>query len=842
MAREALYPRVQLQKWVYGYTLRAEGYEGLIKVGETTRSVEARVEEQVAAIQMPSKIYEIVWQASAMRSDGTTFRDKDLHRALERMKCKKVEGEWYRCTKEDLQAAYVSVFERRTNEGKRTEHFAMRDEQREAVEQTMAYFKKERQADASRAPRFLWNAKMRFGKTFATYQLAKAMGFKRILILTFKPAVLSAWEEDIRSHIDFEGWAFVRRYDDKTLLTMDEQYEAVKDSEKPLVCFGSFQDFLGVDKETGGIKAKNEWVHKLIWDLVVFDEYHFGAWRERAQQLFAVEDEDAYEDAKRDLDKEVRGNNMDESYLPITTDHYLFLSGTPFRMLTSGEFIEEQIYSWTYTDEQRRKVAWSRAERNPYAALPTMKLLTYQLPESIRRIAEQGERNEFDLNIFFSTEKDAKGKPTFVFEAEVMQWLHFIHGQYLPQAETAVKVGTKPPLPYADANLMSVLEHTLWFLPDVASCQAMAALLKRHPFFKKNYKVILCAGKEVGCGVKALEPVLEAMDNPLQTRTITLSCGKLTTGVTVRPWGGIFMLRNLKSPETYFQAAFRVQSPWVTTGEDGEPFIIKEVCYVLDFAPNRALRQIAEYSEKLTINETGHSTPETRINEFINFLPILYYNGVDMRKIDANEVLDIALSGTSATLLARRWESALLVNVDNLTLQRVMDNALAMEVIQKIEGFRNLNKSDLEILVNKTDAIKQAKREGKKLSAKEKARLTDEEKEYKSKRKQIQEKLVKFATRIPIFMYLTDDREHTLKEVIRQVETDLFVRVTGITLKDFDLLISLGLFSERLMNSAVLNFKRYEDASLSYSGINRHADERVIGAWDTAITVDPSLK
>jgi hypothetical protein len=348
----------------------------------------------------------------------------------------------------------------------------------------------------------------------------------------------------------------------------------------------------------------------------------------------------------------------------------------------------------------------------------------------------------------------------------------------------------------------------------------------------------VAAGTKAGIGVNALPPVQDAMtDNPLESKTITLSCGKLTTGVTVKPWTGILMLRNSSSPETYFQAAFRVQSPWSICNPDSKSpnkeDILKEECYVFDFAPDRALRQIAEYSCRLNVDE---SNPEAKVAEFINFLPVLAYDGSAMKQIDAAGILDLAMSGTTATLLARRWESALLVNVDNGTLARLMANKEAMKALMSIEGFRSLNQ-DIETIINKSEAVKKAKKEAndRVLTKKEKKELTAEEKEYKSKRKQIQEKLIKFATRIPIFMYLTDFRERCLKDVITQLEPGLFKKVTGLTVKDFELLVSLGVFNSGLMNDAVYKFKRYEDASLEYTGIKKHEGEDV-GLYDTVIT------
>ncbi|MBR4128808.1 MAG: restriction endonuclease, partial [Bacteroidaceae bacterium] len=408
-----------------------------------------------------------------------------------------------------------------------------------------------------------------------------------------------------------------------------------------------------------------------------------------------------------------------------------------------------------------------------------------------------------------------------------------IRGGYLPASVDDLKLGQdkRPPMPFSDTRLLNVLSHTLWFLPNVASCFAMANLLKqRQNKFYHDYNVVVCAGTGAGIGLDALHPVQANMGDPLATKTITLTCGKLTTGVTVKPWSGIFMLRNLKSPETYFQAAFRVQSPWEVKNEEGSRTIMKDECYVFDFALDRALRQISDYSCRLDINE---SNPEAKVGEFIKFLPVLAYDGSSMKEVDAQDILDIALAGTSATLLAKRWESALLVNVDNETLKRLLDSPEAMKALMSIEGFRNLNNA-LTTIINKSEAVKKAKKENPDPSPKEKKEISAEEKEMKSKRKQIQEKLIKFATRIPVFMYLTDYRERCLKDVITQLEPGLFKKVTGLSVEDFNMLCSLGVFNAPLMNDAIFKFKRYEDASLTYTGLDKHADDEV-GGWDTTI-------
>ena len=823
MSKDFFPPRPESRPTIYAYEDTNPQYAGLLKVGYTTLDAQSRVAQQYPTKRPGKPPYRIVLEKSAMRNDGTVFTDHDVHRMLRFNGVKNPEGEWFRCTVAQVKAAIIAVETGQMNEENRSLDFKMRPEQRAAVEKTAGYFKSFRKENRDKPPHFLWNAKMRFGKTFGAYQLALKMGWRKVLVLTFKPAVQSAWEEDLKCHVDFRGWQFIKPGG----LSYDEA-----DKRKPFVCFGSFQDYLGRNRSTGGIKTKNEWVHSTNWDCVILDEYHYGAWRENAKELFESEDE-----KERKFAEGEGIDDFDEEIMPITTNGYLYLSGTPFRAIASGEFIEEQIFNWTYSDEQRAKQEWKGPD-NPYAALPRMVLLTYQLPDAIREIAMQGEFNEFDLNVFFSAE-GVGVLAQFKYEDEVQKWLDLIRGAFMPTSVDNLKLGAqKPPMPFSDARLLGVLSHSFWFLPSVAACHAMRNLLaKKQNRFYHDYTVIVAAGSAAGIGVAALPPVQDAMDDPLTAKTITLSCGKLTTGVTVKPWTGILMLRNSSSPETYFQAAFRVQSPWTVGNPDGaspnSEQIIKEECYVFDFAPDRALRQIADYSCRLNVNEAN---PEKKVEEFISFLPVLAYDGSSMKQIDAAGILDMAMSGTTATLLARRWESALLVNVDNDTLRRLMGDKKAMDALMNIEGFRNLNQ-DIETIINKSESVRKVRKEAndEDLSPKEKKELSEEEKEYKSLRKQIQEKLIKFATRVPIFMYLTDYRERCLKDVITQLEPGLFKKVTGLTVKDFELLVSLGVFNSALMNDAVFKFKRYEDSSLSYTGINKHEGED-IGLYDTVIT------
>ena len=820
-------------------------YAGLIKVGQTTKAdVNERIRESQGQMQ---QVYTLHVDEPAERAVGTGFRDSNVRqRLIDKGFENPIFGssrEWMRCTPADVKTAITELRTGQTLSGTHHETFLMRPEQVAAVKKTVGYFKSIWAEDDKAVPRFLWNAKMRFGKTFASYQLAKSLDAKRVLVVTFKPAVEDAWQTDLESHADFDGWQY--------LSTAAGSDPSAADSARPLVYFASFQDLLGRDM-MGNIKAKNEWLHTSNWDLVIFDEYHYGAWRDSAKELFEGEDPVVakkelaleYGEGLEAFDEELDelGNDEDE-FLPITTKSYLYLSGTLFKALATGEFIEEQIFNWTYTDEQRAKQEFEAKhpdEWNPYTALPEMRLFTYQMPDELIAVANQGEFDEFDLNAFFEA-TGSGANAEFVHKDDVQKWLDIIRGSHMPTQVDALKAGVRPPFPYSDVRLLPYLQHSLWFLPKVASCEAMANLLKEpQNVWWQDYKVLSVAGAGAGIGLEALPPVKKAIGNGFDSKTIILTVGKLTTGVTVQQWSSILMLRNLKSPETYFQAAFRVQSPWSIKNPNGdnpnEEAVLKPVCFVFDFAPTRALRQIADYGAGLSPEDPN---PEHAVEELVRFLPVLAYDGSHMTQVDAGGILDIAMAGTSATLLARKWESAILVNVDNDTLKKIMSSQAAMDAVMNIEGFRALGSGIFETVVNKSEAVKGKKKEkGEELTSAEKKQLTDEEKEYKSKRKQIQEKLIKFATRIPAFMYLTDFRENTLYDVITKLEPDLFKAVTGLTVEDFNLLVSLGVFNSAHMNQAVFAFRRYEDASLSYTGIESHKGLRHYGLYDTVVALD----
>ncbi len=818
---------------IYAYTLaeyaeapwegEREG-RGLIKVGYTDRDVEIRIREGLG-VRMPTETqYQLLYSEAAITDAGDAFKDHDVHQALVRAGVHRRAGEWFECSIDELRAAISSI---RTGSPPRSllyrASFSMRPEQQQAVEQTATYFTIN--SDSDNPPHYLWNAKMRFGKTFATYQLARKMGWTRVLVLTYKPAVVSGWREDLERHSDFEGWRFHGKDDDPADL----------DDPAPVVWFASFQDLLGTD-ESGNPKVKNEDLYLVAWDVVVVDEYHFGAWRDAARHLYLGDPEtgssgDASERSALetpDLDEDFAANL--EEVLPLEARHYLYLSGTPFRALTEGEFLEDQVFNWTYGDEQRAKVSWTGAGVNPYAQLPKMHLLAYSMPEKLREIALNS-LSEFSLTEFFKTERPESSRPRFVHEIEVQKWLDLLRGQDITGLWANVSNLNRPPLPYEDTNLLRALQHTIWYLPGVDACVAMGDLLRaQHNTFFRDYRIVVAAGTRAGVGERALPPVKEAIGSiPQDTKTITLTCAKLLTGVTVPAWSGILMLRELKSPESYFQAAFRVQSPWVSklvnTVEGGEDEVIhKEHCFVLDFSPNRALRQIVDYATRLRAETSIERDDEAAIEEFMEFLPVLSFDGYSMTQLRASDVIDYLTRGISSTMLARRWNSPELLTLDLRAMEALLANEELLTSLEQIEMFRNIT-DDLTALISSNKELRP------KTIAKEP--LTPDEKRRKDeaakRRDNLKRRLQRFLTRIPAFMYLTDYRERSVRDIVTQLEPDLFEKVTGLQLGDFEELVKANVFNDSKMNDAVWKFRTFEEPSLSYS--EHVAPTLTLGGW-----------
>ncbi|GAA1892174.1 DEAD/DEAH box helicase family protein [Paeniglutamicibacter psychrophenolicus] len=830
-----------MTKRIYVYTVvgkdtepweRTEGSRlvigaGLLKVGQTTKATaRARIKQQLNTAYPGLKGVTILLDEPATNVNGEAFSDHDVHAALVAAGINRTGGEWFEATLDEVKAAIQTVRSGIAYQPKRTQSFDMRPEQRAAVETTAAYF---RSHAGNKAPKFLWNAKMRFGKTFSTYQLAKEMDWQRILVLTFKPAVATAWHDDLVSHVDFDGW----RYIDKEASEVERDDAA--DYNGPVVWFASLQDLGGRDAD-GNIKAKNESIHLIDWDAIVLDEYHFGAWRDSARALYDPADKTEAE--LEEPDEQVTVEGLAEE-LAVKASHYLYLSGTPFRAITDGEFTEDAIFNWTYVDEQREKFEWDNAKGpNPYIALPQMQMYSYDMGKNAESYAEDGEFNGFSLNEFFKATKTNDG---FEFERpdEVAEFLEMFRGKLSDQMKLQVLTQDKPPFPYEAVRFKSAVKHSVWYMNNVAACFAMAEMLEQHPFFSQ-FEIVVAAGNKAGQGIAALPPVERAIEDVKKgdaVGSITLSVGKLMTGVTVREWGAIFMLRSLKSPESYFQAAFRVQSPWAYRDAEGNFDLRKPVCFVFEFDPNRALSLVAEYGSKLAT--TGDTTPSQAIGELINYLPIFGFTGGAMTQLDVTAVLDWASAGVGAAALARRWNSPLLVDVNEHTLSAVLAQPALMEALENVEDFRALVDNAQQVITNTKDLKKAKRDQGGKLTPDQK----NQQSETAKRRAEIREKLQKFLAKIPVFMYTTDYREESLKHVIESLDSELFERVTGLSVSDFKTLNNLGLFNAQHMNHAIYQFKRFESSSLDYALTDeererRHQHEQ-IGLWDT-VTVEQS--
>jgi hypothetical protein len=825
-----------------------EGH-GQLKVGWTGRpDSRVRVKEQTGTVYPDGEGIVILLDVPAVRAAGTPFNDYDVFEVLDAAGVQRT-SEVVKATLDEVRAAIVAVRTGRPYDPGRTDDFKPRPEQRLAIDRTAAYFNAH--ADDPYPPRFLWNAKMRFGKTFAAYQLAERMGWKRVLVLTFKPAVQSAWYDDLRSHSDFADWVFA-----------DRDRPCDPDTPKPMVWFASFQDLLGTTAE-GDVKAHNVDVHLIDWDCIIVDEYHFGAWQGAAKEVCSpatTADPDRAErrdaEAAADRADEVadlieEGNprliaatpeagiteDLDAEDLRLSSRFYLYLSGTPFRALTEGEFNEDAIFNWTYPDEQSAKRGWVQdpsheIARNPYLELPRMEMYTYALSEMASVAIDQGADGLFDLSGFFAARKVG---PEYHFEdpERVGEFLNMLRGRLTQSATEKLLSNFKPPFPYSDNRFVDAVEHTVWFLPTVASAHAMKAALEAHPFFR-DFLVHVAAGSAAQMGAAAKKPVdkMLAKAAKLGKQTITLSVGKLMTGVTVPQWGAILILRSLKSPESYFQAAFRVQSPWVTKNDDGTRTVNKETCYVFDFDPNRALSLIYQYGTKLAGGSTT-TAPHDVVSELIEYLPIFAFDGGGMDQVDVDTVMNWGTAGAGAAMLAKRWGSPRLIDLSEAVLTKLLADTDLLERLEQIEDFRNLRQDATKIIAQSQKLRAGKKPRGPGTKEPEDPEVAAARKAKREQVKSLRDKLLKFVQAVPVFMYLTDFREEALVHVIESLDTQLFERVTGLTLDDFHKLADVGVFNPVHMNAAIWQFRLFERASLDYLGTDLLTEGPTrVGLWD----------
>jgi len=654
MSKTRVVPFARLNLKVYGYTLPDTGsHQGLVKVGETIKEdVLQRIRNQVGTAGLR---YNLLFERRAKHKDGHPFRDTDLHsyykiRGIKQALRETGATEWFDfkdiSLAEQMTDDFIARDYRRVQTADAQVDYILRAEQQAAVQATLDYMRTNPDADKAE---FLWNAKPRFGKTLTTYDLARKMKAQNILIVTNRPAISHSWFDDFMKFIAWQetGLRFVSETDalaDTTALTR-EQFLAFMNSQ-PIdapsarcLAFISLQDLKGA-RFAGGLYDKLEWVPGLNWDLLVIDEAHEGV--------------DTFK--------------TDRAFEQIKRRFTLHLSGTPFKAIASQKFSQEQIFNWSYLDEQQAKINWVEEEQgsNPYAALPTLNLFTYQMSRMVEQYVARGMMMEdgtnldyaFDLGEFFSTNDSGK----FVYETEVK---HFLDN--LSQGE----------FPYSKAHHRDALAHTFWLLPRVAACKAMERLLKQHAFFR-DYEVVLAAGDGISnfeedyqelsqtaadekSNLKSYDKVKQAIAT--HDKTITLSVTQLTTGVTIPEWTGVFMLNNVKSPALYFQAAFRAQNPYEFVDKETGEIIRKENAYVFDFAPDRTLTLFDELANNLSSEgvqgEIG--VRQDRIREMINFFPVIAEDEAgQLYELNPNEVLTIPSRLKAQEVVKRGFMSNLL--------------------------------------------------------------------------------------------------------------------------------------------------------------------------------------
>ena len=603
-----------LQPQIYAwYTPDIPKYKNWVKIGYTTRTAEQRISEQASQIIITKKE---LWHYDARFMNGQGyFKDRDFHNYLTRIKQvpKEKGSEWFDYTPDMSKAErdfQDFVFQRYDfPQEKRGQDYQLRREQTEAVTQTKDYFE-------SAGSEFLWNAKPRFGKTLATYDLARQLKATNILVVTNRPAIANSWFDDYETFIGWQtDYLFVSESDslkDKPCLTRENYIRTIgSGKDYGQIAFVSLQDLKGSIYFGDGPYDKLKWVADLNWDLLVIDEAHEGVDTFKTDKVF---------------------NRLQRKWT-------LHLSGTPFRALASDKFTEEQVYTWSYEDEQKAKQSWSEDSYNPYEDLPTLNLFTYQLSSMMTDKVNRGTQvNEeeisyyFDLNEFFAVNDSGK----FLYEADVIKFLDALT--------------SNEKYPFSTPALRDELKHTFWLLNRVASAKALAKLLKNHPVFK-DYEVVIAAGngrgdseaEDVQANEASLNRVLRAIEE--NDKTITLSVGQLTTGITVKPWTAVLMLSNIKSPSLYMQAAFRAQNAYQFEDEDGN-LKRKENAYVFDFAPERTLILFDEFANSLksSISNGGGTSQDRKdnIQSLLNFLPVIGEdNEGRMMELDAEKVLTI---------------------------------------------------------------------------------------------------------------------------------------------------------------------------------------------------------
>ena len=619
----------------YAYTTpEIKRHDGWVKIGYTDKQdVDARIKQQAHTLDT---ITEEQWRGNAIFEDGSgeAFHDSDFHRYLQKQGVERIPGtEWFHL---DGDHSFSQFNNFRRDHGflktKGVIPYSLRKEQEAAVEKT---------ADAYRTRpvpgEFLWNAKPRFGKTLTAYDFAKTVDAKNVLILTNRPAIANSWYEDYTKFLGTEsGYAFVSEtpsLEKKPYVLSRLEYIHALNQNPDLRCieFISLQDLKG-SIHAGGKFDKLGEVYDQKWDLIVLDEAHEGT---------------------DTLKSEIAFDRLQPCFK-------LHLSGTPFKAIANDKFDDKEIFNWTYADEQKAKRDWNSDGENPYSALPQLNLFSYQMSEIVKDEISKGidlngetEEYAFDLNEFFKTDKNGE----------------FIHGADVDKFLDAMVIQEK--FPFSTPELRNELKHTFWLLDRVDSAKALARKLQNHPIFKE-YEIVVAAGdgklSEDEVYMKSFDKVRKAIDE--HDKTITLSVGQLTTGITVPEWTAVLMLSNVKSPALYMQAAFRAQNPY-SFKKNGQLFR-KERAYVFDFDPSRTLLMYEDFANGLSTETSDHRGTRDQhaenVKELLNFFPVIAEDSHGkMVELDAEQVLSIPRKLRSQEVVNRGFMSDFLFqNITNV--------------------------------------------------------------------------------------------------------------------------------------------------------------------------------
>lgn len=661
----------QIEPKCYAYTTpEIKRHDGWTKIGYTEQDdVKKRIAQQTQTADIK---FNLEWEKRAIYEDGSgdAFKDKDFHAYLSKKEYEKMPNtEWFHILpNKSLEEFLYFRSHRGILESYGALPYQLRQEQNQAVQQTKDYFT----LHTGDEPEFLWNAKPRFGKTLSTYELCKTLDARKILIVTNRPAIATSWYDDYVKFLGTQsGYYFVSQVDtlkERKYVLSRKQYVSVRDKLKGFIEFVSLQDMKG-SIYFGGSFDKLKEVAELEWDVLVIDEAHEGV--------------DTYK--------------TDVAFDHIKRKYTLHLSGTPFKALANDKFRQTEIYNWTYADEQKAKREWdsSSEEENPYATLPQLNLYTYQMSEIIRDKLKKGadfdndgetEEYAFDLNEFFATQANG----SFKYDADVDKFLEALT--------------TLPKFPFSTDELRQELKHTFWLLNRVDSAKALARKLKEHPVFA-DYEIVLVAGDgrldDDSENKKAYDKVIKAIKE--NEKTITISVGQLTTGVTVPEWTAVLMLSNVKSPALYMQAAFRAQNPCLFN--IGGSLFRKENAYVFDFDPARTLDIFEQFANDLSADTTsGKGDMDTRkrhVRELINFFPVYGEDDEgEMITLDAEKVLSIPRKIHAVEVVRRGFMSNFLFqNISNIfsAPKEVVDIIKQFEPVKEPVPVTPTTKEDLSI-------------------------------------------------------------------------------------------------------------------------------------------------